>query len=154
MSESAQSYRSWLVTLTFRPEIRSRMNMAARSAVGGEAWDALSQEQRDAKLADQANKYVTLWLKRVREQSGAGLRYLSVVERHEDGFPHCHLLVHETEVAGPLRHAHLTRQWTYGFSNAKLVENTEIAASYVAKYLAKSPVSRVRASVGYGHNGA
>lgn len=149
MAEIEVSPRTWLVTLTFNAQVRAWINMAAEKAVGGDAWGALSREQRTARQADQANKYVTLWMKRVRKHTGPGVRYVSVVERHKDGTPHCHLLVHEAR-EGQVKHKHLTSEWTYGFSNAKLVEEGEVAAKYVAKYLAKDPISRVRASVGYG----
>lgn len=143
------SPRTWLVTLTFNATIRARIRMGAIQAVGAEAFGQLSREQRSKKLADQANKYVTLWMKRVRKDTGPGVRYVSVIELHKDGTPHGHLLVHEAR-EGQVLHRNLTDQWTYGFSNAKLVEDGPIAARYVAKYLAKSPISRVRASVGYG----
>lgn len=151
--ETEAARRTWFVTLTFKPEVRWRMEQEARRAVGEEAWKELSQEQRSSALAKQAQSYLTDWLKRVRSQSGAALRYLAVSELHKDGMPHCHLLVHEcSDVA--VRHAVLTRQWSRnGFSNAKLVETGENATAYVTKYLSKDPVTRVRASVGYGHRG-
>lgn len=150
MVECEVSPRTWLVTLTFGAMCRAQIRMGALRAVGGEAWGQLSQEQRNTKLADQANKFVTLWMKRVRKHTGPGVRYVSVIELHKDGTPHGHLLVHEAR-DGQVRHRILTHEWArYGFSNAKLVEEGPVAARYVAKYLAKSPISRVRASVGYG----
>lgn len=146
--ECEVSPRTWLVTLTFGAHVRALIRMRAE-ARAGESWNDLSQEQVATKLGDEANKYVTLWMKRVRKHTGPGVRYVSVVEKHKDGTPHCHLLVHEAR-DGQVRHKTLTREWTYGFSNAKLVEDGPVAARYVAKYLAKSPISRVRASVGYG----
>jgi len=140
--------RTWMMTLTFHPAVRAQMTLRARASAGEEAWTEASREGRANMLAKEAQKYVTLWLKRVRSEAGPGLRILSVTERHKDGFPHCHLLVHEFGTT--VRHATLTRQWVYGFSNAKLVEDTVEGAKYVAKYLAKDPISRVRASVGYG----
>lgn len=152
-AETLAARRTWLVTLTFKPEVRAAMEWKARAAVGDETWRELSLEQRSTKLAAQAQPYVTTWLKRVRSQSGAALRYLSVCELHKDGMPHVHLLVHEVGDM-PVRHAVLTGQWSQnGFSNAKLVETGEEhkAADYPAKYLSKNPITRVRASVGYGH---
>jgi len=156
MSEVAASEamggRTWRVTLTFEPHYRARMTMSALRAVGEEDWAEMSQELRSASLAKQAQPYVTLWMKRVRAQSGAALRYLSVTELHEDGFPHCHLLVHESTGDMPIRHAVLAGQWAYGFSNVKLVRPGDPhAAEYATKYCSKSPFTRVRASVGYGH---
>lgn len=140
-----------MFTLTFRDTFRSRMLMAAQASVGGQAWAELSSEQRSAALAAEAQPYATLWLKRVRAESGAAFRYLMVTELHEDGMPHLHGLLHEGQVQ--IRHRCLSRQWIYGYSNVKLVEEGEAAARYVTKYVSKSPVSRVRASVGYGHDG-
>jgi len=147
--------RTWFITLTFNPVYRSRITMAAEAAHGDQGWAELSSEQRSAALAEQAQPFVTLWMKRVRAQSGTALRYLSVTELHKDGFPHCHLLVSEQDGSVPLRHAVIARQWHYGFSNAKLVDSADPkAAEYATKYLSKSPVTRVRASVGYGHDRA
>lgn len=147
--ECEVSPRTWLVTLTFSPHVRALLRLGAIKAVGAEAYEQLSREQRSIRLADQANKFVTLWIKRVRKHTGPGVRYLSVIEKHKDGTPHGHLLVHEAR-DGQVRHRTLTDEWTYGFSNAKLVEEGPVAARYVSKYLAKDPISRVRASVGYG----
>lgn len=155
MSEIADSAqrggRTWFVTLTFAPAFRSRISLAAERSIGGKEWGELSSEKRTAALAKEAQSFVTLWLKRVREESGAAFRYLLVTEAHKDGFPHIHLLISENGVS-PLRHAVLSRQWRYGYSNAKLVDSDDPrAAEYATKYLSKSPVTRVRASVGYGH---
>lgn len=143
--------RTWFVTLTFAPHYRSLILMQAQRSIGGEGWAEMSSEQRSASLAKWAQPYVTLWLKRVRAESGSAFRYLSVTELHKDGTPHVHLLLSE-QVGKPLRHAVISRQWRYGFSNAKLVDSDDPkAAEYATKYLSKSPVTRVRASVGYGH---
>lgn len=154
MEEVAAARRTWMVTLTFAPAVRARILYAARASFDAREWVELSREKRSSILAKHAQPYVTLWLKRVREQSGAALRYILVTELHKDGTPHCHLLVHEAGET-PVTYAVLTTQWAYGFSNAKLVEEGEEAARYVSKYLAKNPITRVRASVGYGQtNGA
>lgn len=141
--------RTWFGTLTLHPLERARVEMRARTAVGEEKWLELSQEQRTAALATAAGPLVTRYLKRVRAQSGAALRYMLVSEAHEDGTPHFHLLVHE-QGGTVVRHAILSRQWVHGYSNWKLVDSAGPAASYVCKYLSKSPLTRVRASVGYG----
>jgi len=91
-------------------------------------------------------KWYTDYMKRVRKQSGAPLRYLLAVEEHKDGFPHLHALVHEwgTEVGKRA----LQGTWLYGHSHVKLADLA--AAKYVCKYVTKSPVARLRASLHYG----
>lgn len=147
--------RTWFVTLTFNALYRSRILMAAQRDLAKEGQAAeFSEAQRRSALAKAAQPYVTLWMKRLRAQTGAGLRYLQVTEAHKDGMPHCHLLVHESSPDMPVRHAVLSRQWHYGFSNAKLIDSDDPhAAEYVTKYVSKSPDTRVRASVGYGQTG-
>ena len=142
-------WRSWRVTLTLNPHARAIAIMRARGKVTREEWNSFSQEERTAKLANAFQPEITKYLKRVRAESGSALRYLSVTEPHKDGIPHWHLLVHE---AGdiPVRHVTLSRQWAHGYSNCKLVDSAGLAAAYPAKYITKTPNSRVRASVGYG----
>lgn len=152
IAEISCSPRTWFGTLTFDAGYRWRIRAAARSAFADHEWASLSREQQGSALAKEANKYLTLWLKRVRSETGAGFRYCTVWELHKDGTPHAHLLLHELAPDLPVRYRVLSRQWVYGFSNLKLVEEGEEAARYVAKYLAKSPLTRVRASVGYGHS--
>lgn len=144
--------RSWFGTLTLGPLPRARLRMQAMAAEGQAMWDLLSREQQTARMALAGGKLITDYLKRIREQSGAALRYCLVAEAHKDGTPHWHVLLHESG-AVPVRHACLSGQWVAGFSNWKLVESGPAAANYVAKYLSKSPVTRVRASVGYGQTG-
>lgn len=144
--------RTWMGSMTLSPYWRSRLELEARAAVGNSEFASLSAEQRTAQLAKQGGKYVTLWLKRVREQSGAALRFLLTCEPHKDGVPHWHVLLHEVGDK-QVRHKVLKRQWTHGFSDFHLVEDGPSAAGYVAKYISKSPLTRVRASVGYGQGG-
>ena len=64
------------------------------------------------------------------------------------------MLIHEKDPTKPLRHAQLKDCWRVGFTNFKLVKETperplERAAFYVTKYLSKSSLARVRASMGY-----
>lgn len=147
----AATGRSWFGTLTFRPEERFLIDCrAAGSATRkGEDWRKLAPAERFAYLANAAGALVTKWIKRVRKESAAPLRYLVVVEAHKDGFPHYHLLLHETDAGRPIRKELLQRQWSHGFSNWKLVKDTA-TAGYVTKYLSKSLMARVRASVRYG----
>jgi hypothetical protein len=82
----------------------------------------------------------------------APFKYCLVAEAHKTGLPHYHLLISENDESRPLRSRHLKNQWRHGFSNVKLVaqEDRKRTVSYVCKYLTKSALARVRASVGYG----
>jgi hypothetical protein len=84
------------------------------------------------------------------------LSYLLVAEAHKSGLPHYHLLVHEHDESKPVRARHLKETWRLGFSDVKLVAQGEESrrAAYAAKYLTKSALARVRASVGYGTKSA
>lgn len=108
---------------------------------------------------------ITLFLKRVRKLSNARIRYVIVCERHVSGDPHFHVLLHELNGGDAVLYKHLAgRQdvkdyvpapWREGFTNWQLVgDRDELdgkrAAYYVAKYLSKSALARVRASKRYG----
>jgi hypothetical protein len=98
---------------------------------------------------NEGNKEITKFLKRLRKESGARLRYMCVAEEHADGDPHWHVLLHE--VSGDVRKRSIQAQWKLGFSAAKLVDTSSgRAAAYPCKYLSKSIAARVRASIRYG----
>ena len=84
-----------------------------------------------------------------REKSIIGLRYVLVAERHKDGWPHYHALVHER---GPMvTKRELQGQWKLGFTAFKLVDMSDKAVPYyVTKYLSKQALARIRASLKYG----
>lgn len=88
------------------------------------------------------------FLKRVRKNTGAKLRYLLVAEPHKSGLPHFHMLIHQCDTHIPVRYDDLKSQWRLGFSAWKLTDYK--SASYVCKYLSKSLRARVRASQAYG----
>jgi hypothetical protein len=106
------------------------------------------------------------YIKRVRKQCGSKLRYVAVLEKTKAGNPHYHMLVHEIDQNNTVTKAVLREQWAsrHGFVDAVLVKDRSgtvagrmtggtaavAAARYVAKYLAKSSLSRVRASKDYG----
>lgn len=149
MTEVARAPRTWLVTLTLRPEAHFMLGLRStrRLRGGGTDLDALSPNERFNERWREIGVEATKWLKRTRERSGA-LRYLMVVEAHKSGLPHIHLLVHDVDGASVL-YRHLVDHWPHGFAHAKLVEDAR-SASYVCKYLSKSALARVRASSGYG----
>ena len=149
--ETQLAPRSWFVTLTIAPEHRFRIGLEAGVQLLQEGQYAPDQF---AALHKVAGKEVTKFLKRVRkgDENHPGphkLRYCLVVEAHtlKHGFPHYHAVVHE--VAAPITKRLIQGAWHYGHSSAKLVDSADRAAWYVAKYLHKSALARVRASKDY-----
>lgn len=145
------SQRTWFGTLTVAPHMRFQVECIAETSlrVGGEYLSDLSDTERFAYLASHLGMQVTRFLKRVRKTI-PGLRYLLVFEKHKDGWPHVHLLLHESLT--PVRKAVLESQWRLGFSHWRLVDREAKAATYVCKYLAKDALTRVRASQNYGQS--
>lgn len=148
--ECEVAYRTWFGTLTLRPERQFEALTRARQSVArsGQDFDGLSPELQFAARTVEVGRWLTLFLKRVRKQSGASLRYVAVYEPHESGAPHVHLLVHEADTVGTSERM-LRLQWKDGFSKWKLVTDRR-QASYVTKYLTKTAAVRVRASSHYG----
>lgn len=149
--ESALAHRTWMGTLTMKPERRSLVIAAAHQAAAarGEDFNAYDDATRFRALAASAGPHVTKWFKRVRERTSTSLRHVTVTEAHADGFPHWHCLVHERST--PVRKRELSGAWQHlGFSQWKLTDADPGAAAYVAKYLTKAHGGRVRASLGYG----
>lgn len=125
----------------------------ARSFEGqqGVDFDALPVGEQLVLRHKYISPEITRYLKRIRKQSSAPLRYLCVMESHKSGLPHYHMLVHEQDPALPVRHKLLTDQWLLGFTVWKLCPLGDVrAATYLCKYLSKSTAARVRASVRYG----
>lgn len=153
-SEIGSASRTWFCTLTFAPEVAYRYlsQVRKRMATQGIDYDTLSQDDQFRLLAGHSGGEVTRYLKRVRKNTGAPMRYLLVAEPHRSGSPHFHLLVHEQAAAIPIRWAKLAGAWRVGFCQAKLLDpmGSKHTARYVSKYLAKSLSARVRASKGYG----
>ena len=146
--------RTWFVTLTLSPQEHFKAYCAARLRLQDRAedFDRLSPERQFRERVHEANREITLWLKRVRKNSGADLRYILVAERHKSGLPHFHALVSEVDPDKPLRAATIKTAWRLGFSQCKLValQTDPKCAAYVSKYLSKDCAARVRASKGYG----
>lgn len=142
--------RTWFGTLTLAPEHHSRTVMLADRILrrGGERFEDLSSSEQFKWRHEMISKEITLWLKRVRKESGARLRYCLVAEAHKSGLPHYHMLVHEQAGSPPVRHKVLASQWRLGWNQFKLSDSG--AAFYVTKYLTKSSMARVRASRRYG----
>lgn len=153
VEECRVANRTWFGTLTLAPDHAFRFQaMAARryERRACEGVASLSPAERFAIVAKAVSPELTKWLKRVREKTGARLRYLLVCEAHKSGIPHWHLLLHEMDFRSAPK-AVLEEQWRLGFSHWRLVPRGDArAAGYAAKYLAKSAQTRVRASQHYG----
>lgn len=153
IAEYRSSARTWLGTLTFKPEEHDRiLNLCQAEFRGsGQDFEHLSADEQFQKRHIRCSKLLTLWLGRVRKNSGVRFRYLLVLEAHKSGLPHYHALVHE-----PVENLEVTKRvlqaaWPHGFSNFKLIEADQSSgATYACKYLSKSNRARVRASVRYG----
>jgi len=151
VDEITMSDRTWFGTLTVRPSERFRLGLIAEKRflrASSENLNEVSDADRYRYLCAILGEECTKWLKRVRKQSGTCCRYLLVFERHKDGFPHCHLLLHEQ--GAPITKSVIRMQWHLGFTQVKLVDDGPSAAFYVAKYLAKEATGRLRASQRYG----
>ncbi len=150
-NETALAARTWFGTLTIRPDVSHRALMEARSRLSdqGVDLDALSADDRFIELHKSTGKSLTRWLKRLRKNSGAKLRYLVVAEAHKSGLPHYHCLIHEVRPDQPIGERELRKAWTWGFSKFNLV-NSKNQATYLCKYLSKDARARVRASGSYG----
>lgn len=153
-TECRQAERTWFVTLTVSPEQRARLAMVSHHYQRGRGvkWADLSGDGAFRALHRTLSGEVTRYMKRVRERAEGPLRFCLVAEQHKDGYPHFHAVIHEPN-GSLVRYREVVEPWHLGFAHAKLVPADEAGAvgAYVAKYLTKSPLGRVRASRGYGH---
>lgn len=146
--------RTWFCTYTFKPEEHHAMLMRALAERNRAGWlDSDWSAELEYKIrCVEAGKIFTRYLKRVRKpQAGempVTLRYLLVAEQHESGLPHFHALVHECD--GAVTYRRLMSRWPHGHATAKLVQHDGAAANYVAKYISKGLMARVRPSLHYG----
>lgn len=149
--EIERSPRTWFATYTASPDQQARWIMGASLACSKRsvAFERLSETDQFREICREAGPDITRYVKRVRKQTGAKLRYLWVAERHQSGLPHWHALVHDLDPTRPIRKAVLKGQWNHGFSRFKLVEHHG-AAWYLCKYLSKDIATRVRSSLEYG----
>lgn len=145
--------RTWFGTLTLRPSEHFRAVCVAESSLRkrGTEWAELSPAEQFQARHSVISVEITKWLKRIRKESEARLRYFLVAEAHKSGLPHYHILIHEQWLGKQVTERTLRRQWKLGFSKFNLVEGGG-AAWYVAKYLSKASMARVRASRRYGKN--
>lgn len=154
-NELGAAERTWFGTLTLNPNAQAQLEAATRVAAkrAGYDLDAVEPAERFRLVGRMLGVQLARYLKRLRFESKARLRYLFVVERHKSGWPHLHCLLHES--VGAVRKAVLERQWPYGFSSWRLVghstDDHAKVAWYVVKYLLKEDnATRIRASLHYG----
>lgn len=150
--ELAAAARTWFGTMTLSPSEHWLASCRWQAAKAGRTWAELSPSEQFQAEHSVVCQDITRWLKRVRKESGALLRYLLVAEPHKSGLPHYHILIHEVSPALQVGERTLRRQWKLGHSKFKLVEGSAVAG-YVSKYLTKDASARVRASVRYGQIG-
>jgi len=151
-TEIEAASRTWMITLTARPDVHVWIDHEC-STRQRNFWGS-----PPAKIFAERSKVfgeeVTKYLKRLRKQSRAKLRYLLIAETHDGadtsdfmrGRPHFHMLLHEVGMQVPKRL--IQGQWQHGFSDVKLADHG--ASWYVSKYITKAKQARVRASLRYG----
>lgn len=150
--ELGAAFRTWFGTLTIRPEERYRAELTARQRAQDEGllWEEIAASDQFTRVHMVYSAEITRFYKRVRKNSRALLRHLTVCEQHKDGAHHYHVLIHETSSAR-VQWKVLTKAWELGFSSFKLVPEYDLkSALYVCKYLSKESSQRVRCSTHYG----
>lgn len=147
LDEYRASSRTWFLTLTLDPHNQWIAECTARSE--RENFDDLAPPQKFAALVQVVGRELTRFVKRVRKNSRARIRYLLVAEAHQNGRPHFHMLIHELDKEAPVRKQVIKDAWRFGFSKSTLV-NDPRGAVYLCKYLSKDARTRVRASFKYG----
>lgn len=150
-TELLMSPRTWFGTLTLHPDEQFKLLTLARDKMNrqGIDYEKLPFDEQFRLRVAVASPYITRYIKRVRKESEAPLRYLWVSEAHQSGNPHFHALLHEVAPDTRVTHSCLAGQWPHGFTKWKLVKDLD-AGLYLTKYLSKSTATRVRASVDYG----
>lgn len=131
--------KAWFLTLTFGPVARYDIRQSIKGV-------ELPDERRQ-RLVKTSGEYLTKYWKRLRK-AGWKLKYFAAPEFHKDGTPHWHAIVY-TEATK----AALQIQWqSVGFSNCQLIrpDNLGERVRYVAKYITKGKIGRVRASFRLG----
>lgn len=139
--------RTWFTTLTFHPDFHA---LAAESFRFNPESRLSEQDQLFRHRVKMTTSVSQKFLKRLRKNSGAKLRYLLIVEKHKSGLPHLHGLIHET-TSNTVLWEHINAAWGLGFHKTKLVDKRDPKpVAYCCKYLTKSIEARVRASQKYG----
>ncbi len=169
--ELAFALRSWMVTLTCKPEYLVWAKLETLSRFQGDL-DIKDPDVQFRKLCSVIGEDLTLYLKRLRKRlvAKAGregrnerptFRYCAVFEKHKSGEPHIHVVVHSHIGTVPILWEDLVRdqtllnqvvgeRWPHGFVEAHIIKgNHSKSGYYLAKYLSKEAAARVRASRSY-----
>lgn len=152
IDETRLSSRTWFSTLTLHPAAALQFKAMGEQLFlkRGYSEPEIRGEVLFKAFAAALGPELQRWLKRVRKNSGARLRYLLVCEAHKSGVPHFHALIHES-AEGKVTKRQLEAAWRLGFSQFRLVDRSDAnEARYVCKYLTKTFTTRVRASRHYG----
>lgn len=147
--------RAWMLTCTVSPQQRELMVGRAYAAAGAPA--AWSEDEKFLAAAPVVKREFHLMVKRIRKQTGLQaneFRYMGIIEKHKDGFPHLHAVLIETGTDCKLQQRVIRGQWHMGHSMAKVIkgepEDAGRVASYVAKYVTKEALTRLMCSTGWG----
>lgn len=140
--ECNKAPRNWWITFTLSPDKRHQFFL--------EGLKKNADFNRFESIHYAASKELTNYFKKVRK-AGYKFRYILVVEKHKDGDPHYHLIVHEVSGEEPIPKRVIQSKWQHGLSTVKLCDGH--TAGYLCKYLSKSMLARVRASKKYGPTG-
>lgn len=140
------NFNTYFVTLTFRAGTRAQLWREAYVLSGGATP---SRRNRAKPALDRVRE----WLRRLRNQnkrlSDVKVRYCAVVEYHQSGDPHIHLVVSGDITSKRIRRA----RWTRGYVHIRKVRPgtpTQDVAGYISKYICKSADSVVTMSKNYG----
>ena len=151
VQEVTASSRTWFCTLTLSPMWHEHFANLARAKCDKrvQRFETLPLDRQMLERHLQIGAEVQLSLKRMRK-AGHRFRYLIVLEAHQSGLPHYHMLVHE--MGTPITKRELEASlWAFGFAQFRLVDRDDRRAGwYVCKYLSKTSAARVRASLRYG----
>ncbi|QHZ60182.1 replication initiation protein [Liberibacter phage pCLasGDXH1] len=172
--EVKRSTRTWFVTLTmtpanhfanhrsmvfnyidsFPPHERDLLNVDGRPTEIHlmRKKDIFGENVLFSLLCKGFGNKVSLFLKRLRKNTGKKFRYFFVFEKHKSGDPHVHMLIHQ-QCDNLLKKAEVQEEWSReGFSHVRLLKEDLFTARYVCKYLMKEGMKgiRVRASFQYG----
>lgn len=150
-TEINQSSRTWFMTFTLTPEEHHLCALRAMQRLRKGGWkpEDLSVIRDFQERSREFGYHLTRYFKRLRKNTGSDIRYVLVSERHKSGLPHYHALIHERP-GSKVTYRQLCEEWPHGFVTAKLVDNSEGSSRYITKYVAKSALSRIRASLRYG----
>lgn len=135
--------RTWLVTLTLNPVEHFKVQLQIPDYL------TLSEDKQFLARYAVIAKEITKYFKRIRKNEKTSFRYFLALEKHKSGLPHFHVVFHEIAGKKPLTKRGIQTAWKQGFTNCKLV-NSVSGVTYVSKYLVKSNLARVRASIRYG----